>query len=151
MLNGGIKYWIGTWASDNDDDSSNFKEFKNVVGALREEAEAGNLKDALIFMCTDNSTIKCAIVKGNSSNKKLFKLSLEVRTIKMREGARVLVSHVLGERMKDQGTNGVSRGQLREGVTAGLAMLSFIPFHLSAIERSPPVESWLQSWLGRRR
>jgi hypothetical protein len=59
-----------------------------------------------------------------------------------------MVSHISGERMKGQGTDGASRGQLKEGVCIGKDMLSYIPFHLDAIERSPDVEPWLQSWLG---
>ena len=65
MLDDGIKYQIGTWASDDEEDTSNYREFENVVDALREEEAASNLRDALIFFCTDNSTVKCAIVKGN--------------------------------------------------------------------------------------
>jgi hypothetical protein len=147
MLDGGIRYRIGTWGND-EDETSNYREFENVVDALREEADAGNLKNALIFFCTDNSTVESALVKGNSSSEKLFELTLEVRQIEMREGAKVLVSHVSGERMKAQGTDGVSRGQLKEGVSTGKDMLSYIPFHLSSIQRSPAVEPWLRSWLG---
>jgi hypothetical protein len=50
--------------------------------------------------------------------------------------------------MKAQGTDGVSRGQMKEGVSAGLSMMSFIPFHLSALDRSPPIREWITSWLG---
>jgi hypothetical protein len=66
----------------------------------------------------------------------------------MREGTHIIVSHTLGERMKAQGTNGVSQGQLKEGVLTGADMLSFIPFQQSSIQRSTAVESWIQSWLG---
>jgi hypothetical protein len=66
----------------------------------------------------------------------------------MQEGCKIIVSHVSGERMKAQGTDGVSRGQLKEGVSVGKDMLSFIPFHLSAMERSAKVEPWIRSWLG---
>jgi hypothetical protein len=51
--------------------------------------------------------------------------------------------------MKAQGTDGVSRGQLKEGISAGKDMLSFIPFHLTVIDRSPSVEVWPRSWLGK--
>jgi hypothetical protein len=148
MLEGGIRYRIGTWPSDNEDDTSNYREFENLVDALREEDEAGNLVDALIFMCTDNSTVESSIVNGNSSSEKLFELTLEVRVIEMRNNAKVIISHVAGERMKAQGTDGASRGQLKEGVSTGQDMLSFIPFHLSSIQRSPAVETWIRSWLG---
>jgi hypothetical protein len=62
--------------------------------------------------------------------------------------AEIIVSHVSGSRMIAQGTDGVSRGLLTEGVTSGLDMLSFIPLHLSAIERSPSLKDWVSSWLG---
>jgi hypothetical protein len=77
MLNGGIRYRIGTWGPDKDE-TSNYREFENIVNALREEAKAGKLWDTLIFFCTDNSTVESAIVKGNSSSEKIFELTLEV-------------------------------------------------------------------------
>jgi hypothetical protein len=112
MLEGGIKYRVGAWPSDNDDDTSNYRKFENMVDALREEDKDGNLVDALIFLCTDNSTVESATVKGNSLDERLFELTLEVRVIKMRNSARVLISHVSGERMRAPGTDGTSRGQL---------------------------------------
>jgi predicted transcriptional regulator len=126
----------------------NFRELKNVVHTLRDETIAGNLKDSLIILCTDNSTVEASSVKGSSSSEKLFNLALEVCLLEMQEGAKIVVSHVSGERMKAQGTNGVSRGQLKEGVSTGQSMLSFVPFHLSAIQGSDDVEAWLRSWLG---
>jgi hypothetical protein len=88
------------------------------------------------------------LVKENVSSKKLFHLTLEVRQLEMREGASILVSPVSGKRMKAQGTDGVSRGQLKEGVSVGESMLSFILFHLTSIECLPEVDCWLRSWLG---
>jgi hypothetical protein len=119
-----------------------------VVKALKAEAGEGHLRNSMIFMCTDNSTVELAIVKGNCSSTKLFKLTLAVQCLEMEQGAHVVVSHVSGERMKVQGMDGVSRGQLKEGVSVGPDMLSFIPFHLSAIQRQPLVKEWIQSWLG---
>jgi hypothetical protein len=62
--------------------------------------------------------------------------------------AEVIVSHVAGTRMIAQGTDGVSRGSLSEGVNAGIDMLSFIPLHLNAIERNLNLHGWACSWLG---
>jgi hypothetical protein len=47
-----------------------------------------------------------------------------------------------------EGGDGVSRGSLNEGVMLGVSMLSFIPLHLSALERSPPLLEWIK-FLGR--
>jgi hypothetical protein len=144
-----ICYRIGTWDSDTEDESSNYQEFENVVNALQEEAAAGNLQNALVFLFTNNSMVKGALVKGNSSSEKLFKLALEVRRLEIHEGAHIIMSHVFGKHMKAQGTDGVSRGQLKEGVSSGNGMLAYIPFHLTLIQRSPAVKTWLRSWLGK--
>ena len=45
-----------------------------------------------------------------------------------------------------QGTDGESRGFLGEGIMAGEMMKTFIPIHLSALERSPKLFSWIVSW-----
>jgi hypothetical protein len=119
-----------------------------VVDTVRDEAIAGNLKDSMIILCTDNSTVEASLIKGNSSSKKLFNLTLEVCLLEMLEGAKIVVSHVSGEMMNAQGTDGVSRGQLKEGLSSGQSMLSFVSFHLSAVQRSDDVEAWLRSWLG---
>jgi hypothetical protein len=47
-----------------------------------------------------------------------------------------------------QGTDGVSRGALNQGVAQGLALLSFIPLHLNTIEQNPQLIEWIKSWLG---
>jgi hypothetical protein len=65
----------------------------------------------------------------------------------MEQGALVIVSHLLGEQMKGRGTNSVSCGRLKEGVSVGQDMLTFIPFHLSTVQREPKVETWIQTWL----
>jgi hypothetical protein len=72
----GIAYQ--SWESDVDDDSSNFREFENVVCAQEDEARQGNLDNAVVFLCTDNSTVKAGLAKGNSSSQKLFELVLRV-------------------------------------------------------------------------
>ena len=46
-----------------------------------------------------------------------------------------------------QGGDGLSRGALNEGVMQGEDCISFIPFHLSAIEREPKLIEWIQSWI----
>jgi hypothetical protein len=79
-------------------------------------------------MCTDNLTVEAALAKGNSSSHKLYELVLRVQLLEMRHNCRIIVSHVLGKQMKAQGTDGVSRGQTKEGVTARLDMMSFISF-----------------------
>jgi hypothetical protein len=60
----GIKYRIGLWGTDNEDESSNWKEFENQVEALEEEASEGNLTNASVSFFTDNSTLESCLYKG---------------------------------------------------------------------------------------
>ena len=46
-----------------------------------------------------------------------------------------------------QGTDGVSRGQWKDGVTEGLKSLSFCPWGKIALEVAPKLQMWLQTWL----
>ena len=49
--------------------------------------------------------------------------------------------------MKALGVDGLSRGDLTEGMMGGKDPLSFIPFHLEADERANGlVGIWVQSW-----
>jgi hypothetical protein len=50
--------------------------------------------------------------------------------------------------MKAQGTDGVSRGQLTEGVMNGESMFSFLPMHETALERHPPLKDWISETMG---
>ena len=144
----GIKYRIGLWGSDDESESSNWKEFENQVEALEQEARDGNLTNATVYFFTDNSTVESCLYKGNSSSIKLFRLMVRMRKLEMTHNTKIVVSHVSGKRMIREGTDDVSRGQLREGVTAGESMLSFIPTNEDPLERSPNFKSWIQSWAG---
>ncbi len=52
----------------------------------------------------------------------------------------------MGTRMISQGTDGLSQGNLTEGVLAGILMLCFVPLHLSAMDRQPKLLSWICDW-----
>jgi hypothetical protein len=54
--------------------------------------------------------------------------------------------HVAGTRMIEQGTDGLSRGDMLEGVMRGDGMLKHVPLHLDALERFPPLRDWIGSW-----
>jgi hypothetical protein len=144
----GIKYRIGLWGSDDESESSNWKEFENQVESLEHEALEGNLTNALVYFFTDNSTVEACLYKGNSSSEKLFQLMVRMRKLEMKHNAKIVVSHVSGKRMIKEGADAVSRGQLREGVTAGELMLSFIPLNENPLDRAPGLKTWIKSWAG---
>jgi hypothetical protein len=64
----------------------------------------------------------------------------------MNQSLQLHVIHVAGTRMIQQGTDGLSRGSLTEGVFGTQPMSLHIPLHLDALTRSPAVLSWLRFW-----
>lgn len=142
----GFTYRVGIWGAEESMESSNWREFCNVVEALEEEANLGNLSQSEVFMFTDNSTVESCSVKGSSSSPKLLSLIIRLRALTTRHGIIIHVFHVSGTRMIAQGTDGVSRGFLGAGIMAGEAMTSFIPIHLTATERSTKLLEWIRSW-----
>ena len=99
-------------------------------------------------MFTDNSTVESCAEKGSSSSRKLLDLIIRLQALSTRLGVRIHIFHVAGTRMIAQGTDGVSRGYLGQGVMAGDSMRVHIPIYLSAFERSPAdLLPWIRSWI----
>jgi hypothetical protein len=145
----GFNLRIGVWGEAEDPESSNWKEFSNIVESLEDEAGDGNLTNAEVFMFTDNATVEACASNGSSSSPKLLNLVVRLHALTSKVGVKINIFHVAGTRMIAQGTDGVSRGYLGQGVMAGEAMNIHIPIHLSAIERAPlDLVPWIQSWSG---
>ena len=147
-LSEGLSYRIGIWNQDEASESSNFREFSNVIKSLEEEGASGNLKDCMVFFCTDNSTVETALYKGTSSSRKLLDLVIRYHQLQAKYGIVIFTSHVAGKRMIAQGTDGLSRGLLNEGVMAGESFFTYVPFNLSAALRSSSLVPWVRSWAG---
>eukprot|EP00957_Ditylum_brightwellii_P070777 5378736-Ditylum_brightwellii.AAC.1 len=60
-----IRYRVNVWRKEMRNKSSNFRELRNCVDAVKEEGEAGNLQGVEMFMYTDNSTAKSVFNRGN--------------------------------------------------------------------------------------
>lgn len=143
----GFTFRVGVWGSPDKPESSNWKEFTNVVEALEEEALEGNLNNSEVFMFTDNATVESCVQKGSSTSRKLLDLVVRLQSMTTRLGIQVHIFHVAGTRMIAQGTDGVSRGYLGQGVMAGESMSAHIPINLSAVARMPSVLiEWIQTW-----
>jgi hypothetical protein len=69
-----LSYRIGVWNKDEASETSNYREFSNVIESLEEEGASGRLTDCMVFFCTDNSTVEAALYKGTSSSRKLLDL-----------------------------------------------------------------------------
>jgi hypothetical protein len=107
----------------------------------------GSLLHTEVFVFTDNSSAEGCFYKGNSPSRTLCSLILRLRVLEMSGQIRLHMTHVAGTRMIRQGTDGLSRGNYSSGFMAGESMLSFVPLHLGALDRSPFLLPWLRSWL----
>ncbi len=120
------------WGAKDDPELSNWKEFTNIVESLEEEAKLGHLVNAEVVMFTDDSTVEACATKGSSSSPKLLALVVRLFALTSKVGIKVNVVHVAGTRMIAQGTDGVSRGYLGQGVivTAYLSRLTICPWYV---------------------
>ena len=62
----------------------------------------------------------------------------------MQQGCKIHFVHVAGTQMIAQGTGGLSRGNISEGIMKGDAILQHIPLHLTCLQRSPGLMTWLK-------
>ena len=114
--------------------------------AVEEHSSEGQLDNCDLFLFTDNTTAESAFYKGTSKSRKLFDLVVRLQRLQMKQNMHLHVMHVAGKRMMAQGTDGLSRGDMLTGVFGGKGMLAYVPLHLSALERSASLASWLLGW-----
>lgn len=144
----GLHTRYGIWPRDVEDESSNFRELKNLVDTVGEETRHGYLCGGELWLFTDNSTAESCIHKGSSSSKRLHDLVLRLKKLELEAGFTLFVVHVAGTRMIAQGTDGLSRGVFLEGVMAGRDMLAFVPLAEGATMRQPKLIEYVQEWVG---
>ena len=137
-------YRFGQWCSAESEESSNYRELRNLVDSVKHFVLERNMDGAEFFMFTDNEVAESVFYKGNSRSRKLFELMLELRMFEMEHGLNLHVIHVSGKRMQNEGTDGLSRADFSTGVMAGEDVTAYIPLHLSAEERSPGVTDWFR-------
>jgi hypothetical protein len=93
-------------------------------------------------MFTDNFVTERAYFRGTSKSKQLFELILRLRKLEMAGELFIHLIWVAGTRMIAQGMDGVSRGDLRNGVMSGESMLKHVPLNEGVNTRSPELLSW---------
>lgn len=93
----------------------------------------GALSDKEVFIFTDNSTFEGTFYKGHSTSEKLCDVILRLRLVQQRSSCILHVTHVAGTRMKEAGIDGLSRGDLMEGMLkSGEAPWRFLPLSQDA-------------------
>ena len=141
-----LVYRHGQWADAIERESSNYRELSNLVVAVEEAKEKGVLKNCELFLFTDNTTAEGCYYQGTSQSRKLFELVLRLRKLKLGGDVFIHVIHIAGTQMIEEGTDGLSCGDINDGVMSGANILSFIPLHLDASSRSVELETWVLSW-----
>lgn len=72
---------MGFWCSEASENSSNWREFKNLLERLRSEAALGHLTGKEVWIATDNSTADLAFYKGRSASPELDIMILDLRIL----------------------------------------------------------------------
>lgn len=151
-FDGEVVWRSGQWHQDYSDQSSNWREFGNVVIALEEFHARQRVENLQIFMFTDNIVTECAFYKGSSHSRSLFALVLRLRKLEIKAGWDLHVLHIAGTRMIASGVDGLSRGDGMTGIMGGDAVLDHVPLHLTALERADTkgneLRTWITSWWG---
>ena len=128
------------------DTSSNYRELRNLVEGLEAMGKRGDLEGREVFLFTDNMVSESIASRGSSTSKALFELIVKVYILEMNFQCRIQFIHVAGTRMIASGVDGLSRGDMYEGVMKGISMLQFVPLHKGAFEVSPSLLKWISSW-----
>ena len=129
-----IEYEHGVWTEEIKFASSNHKEMLNFVNYLHQGIADGTIKKGTeIFLFTDNFVTERAYYRGTSSTPSLFKLVLSLRKLEMQGDIFLHMIWVAGTRLIYQGADGLSRGDLENGVMTGRSMLDFVPINKTAI------------------
>ena len=115
---------------------------------MEKDYKSGNFHNQEVFLCTDNAVAERTFYKGNSKSPLLFSLILRLRRLQMKANFKSHLIHVACSRMIEQGTDGLSRGILYEGLLgARYNFLHYLPLDKSSMERSPMIRNWLKTWL----
>jgi hypothetical protein len=135
----------GFWCTEAAEESSNWREFRNLLDAVRVESEQGRLAGRELWLATDNSTAAQAFAKGASKSRRLHKMVTELRMLTLRGNIVLNIFHISGTRMIQIEVDALSRGELHVGALASNET-SAAPLHLSPTQRSPALRTWVDAW-----
>jgi hypothetical protein len=141
----------GTWGETAANRSSNFRELGNLVRRVEQLLKGDKIpRGTEIFVFTDNFVTESVFSKGAARSAHLHGLVERLKMLQLHRGLFVHVIWIAGTCMIEEGTNGLSRGDINSGVLSGKDFLSFIPLNKSALELSAGIEAWTQNTLPRR-
>ena len=143
----GVSYEAGAWNVEWRDKSSNTQEAENLTDRSERLVLEKALEHHEIFVFTDNSAFEGCYYKGHSTSEELSDIVFRLHKAERDGGFILHVLHISVKRMKASGVDGLSRGDLTEGMMAGEDPLSFIPLNRGADDLSGGLTSaWVRSW-----
>ena len=111
------------------EESSNYREAENLLTRLESAVKDGKYKGAEVLLITDNIVFEGTYYKGYSRSPKLCDLALRLHKAALFGGVILHVIHVAGTRMKESGIDGLSRGDMLDGMLKGEEPLKFLPIN----------------------
>jgi hypothetical protein len=141
---------FGSWGSDAEGTSSNYKELRNLTESIELGVQDGTLLYTELFIYTDNMTAESAYHRGNSNSRLLLDLVVRLRKLDMLGCVKLNLTHIAGTRMILSGIDGLLRGSFIKGYMGHLSvqgLASCVPLHLSPSQRSPQLLPWLCQWI----
>ena len=143
----GVEYEAGVWKCQWHLRSSNFREADNLVRRIKDLVRGG-LTAAEIFIYTDNFVFESCYYKGYSkTSPELSDVILRLYKAAREGGLTIHVIWIAGTRMKEIGVDGLSRGDMLDGIMAGMDPLNLVPVAQGAGQRScGAVTKWIRSW-----
>jgi len=144
----GVAYESASWGAQAQSKSSNWREACNLTDRVLRLVRSGTLKGGELIIFTDNTTFESTFYKGYSAvSEELTDLVFSLRLAEREAGCIIHVVHIAGTRMKESGIDGLSRGDLYEGIMKGESPLKYIPLSQGAVERSRGrVRDWVNCW-----
>lgn len=136
------------WAEYARKKSSNWREGENLVQRLEQAVAEDVLSDAEVFLFTDNIVFEGTYYKANSSGPALLDFVRRLHVAVMQGNLILHVIRIAGTRMNECGIDGLSRGDILEGMMAGVDPLLFTSLASGPLDRVPQLENWIQSWWG---
>ena len=86
-----------------------------------------------------------AFYKGSSSSKTLFGLVLRLRKVALEREIILQIMYVSRKIIIASGVDALSSGDTTKGLMQGNSMLTYLPFHLGADQRSDTLVPWINS------
>ena len=115
----GVSYEAGAWNVEWRNKSSNAREAENLTDRIERLVLEKALEHHEIFVFTDNSVFEGCYYKGHSISEELSDRVFHLHKAERDGGFILRVLHISGKRMKASGVDGLSRGDLTEGMIAG--------------------------------